>query len=69
MSTKNSHIDVIEALQEKICFGCPHFGNICMPNMDEEGDNIEQMIECVNEIDKRANGEYPNAEDVIPFEE
>lgn len=69
MSHRASAIDIIEVLQEKICFNCPHFGGVCMPNMDSEGDNFEQMIECVNAIEERINGEYPKQENVIPFEE
>ena len=67
--SKTEWYDVIEALQERMCVNCPHWGGICMPDFNKEGDNYEQMINCISVIEKRVNGEYPNAEDVIPFEE
>lgn len=64
-----TEIDVLEVLMEKMCFNCPHFGNLCMPDMNQEGDNFEQMSDCTWDIAKRIAGEYPQKEEVIPFVE
>lgn len=68
---KTDWIDFVEAFEEKICNGCPHFHKgACMGDLSEEGeDNFEQMIVCVANIEDRLKGVFPEAWGVIPFEE
>lgn len=59
---KHTCTDVCDRLLERMCHDCPHYEDVCMPDEDEA--NHLQMLACIDSLEDRLRGVYP---EVIVF--